>query len=320
MAFAIVTVSSHLISVCRANALNSRLSALKTSSPSKRRRNVRVVRACAGSSPPLVENATDAVVEPVPGGPPDDGPDSDPFPQKWRLAAIGVLYAAFTVHNIRFGPGSLTDSGALGQILSGKTDEVNDLLIAVFYGLGVIGGVYGGLLAPGAGKQDRLSTALFSTAGCVLGFFAVGPYLAARVYAPSVSSEELGAQGWVNKLFESKLFAWSTLGMAMYVYVTGLGLLAPAEMRDIIFYSCWQDTARLFASDRGVHATVLDGAVLSMLMWGPLTEDMRRRGWVFDKNNISSFVNAILILAAPCLGPALYLVLRPSLPSNSKAP
>lgn len=278
------------------------------------------MRACAQSSSKVenlsgseINSATEAKNDTPPG-------DPEPSTPSLRTAAIGALYVLFVVHNIGFGPGSLLDPGTIGQILSGKTQEVNDLVIAVFYGLGVIGNVYGGLLAAGAGKQKRLNSALFSIAGCILGFFGVGPYLAGREYAPVVSREELSRQGPVVKVFESKVFALGTLGLALYVYVTGLGLLAPSEMRDVIFYSCWQDTARLFASDRGIHATLLDGALLSVLMWGPLTEDMRRRGWVFDNENKSSFVNALSILAAPCLGPALYLLLRPQLPSETKKP
>lgn len=242
--------------------------------------------------------------------------DRSPVAFQVRLAAIGGLYALFVLHNLAFGPGSLLDSGTIGQILAGATDEVNDLVIAIFYGLGVIGLIYGGLLAPGAAKQSRLSPTLFSVAGMFLGFFGLGPYLAARDYAPTVSKEELREAGPLVKLFESKFFALPTLGMALYVYAMGLGLFAPAEMRDVIFYACWQDTARLFASDRGIHATLLDGTVLSVLMWGPLTEDMRRRGWTFKSKDTASFVNAISILAAPVLGPALYLLLRPELRSS----
>lgn len=280
----------------------------------KRRRRCSSARACA--TPGSSKTDGPEGKENTPG---DATPSGDPSPAtlKARLAVIGGIYALFTVHNLAFGPGPLLDAGTIGQIVSGATDEVNDLVIAIFYGLGVVGLVYGGLLAPGAGKQTRLSTPLFSFAGIFAGFFGLGPYLAARDYAPAVSKEEFSESGPLVKLFESKFFALPTLGMALYVYALGLGLFAPSEMRDVIFYACWQDTARLFASDRGIHATLIDGSILSLFMWGPLTEDMRRRGWRFDsENKLSSFANAVSILAAPVLGPALYLVLRPALPST----
>jgi hypothetical protein len=266
------------------------------------------LRASAGSSGPSSDSAS---VDTDPQG-------SQPAAAApaWRATATGLLYVAFVVHNFGFGPGSLADPGTIGLILQGATDEVNDLVIAMFYALGGIAAVYAGLLMPAAGRQTRLNTLAFSIAGCLLGFFGVGPYLAARDYAPAVSAEEVREQGAASQFFEGKVFAVSALLFSLYVYTKGLGLLAPAEMRDVIFYSSWQDTAHLFATDRGVHVTVLDEAVLCTLMWGPLTEDMRRRGWVFDGKNASSYVNALCILAAPCLGPALYLVLRPSLPPS----
>lgn len=156
----------------------------------------------------------------------------------------------------------------------------------------------------------------------LLGFFGVGPYLAARVYAPSVTAEDFAAENGFSRFLGGRVFGVSLLASALYVYALGLGLFAPAEIRDVIFYACWEDTGKLFMTDRGIHATLIDGTLLcSVMMWGPLTEDMRRRGWDFTGNDkISSYLNALTIMLAPVLGPSLYLALRPALPSAQTEP
>jgi hypothetical protein len=216
-----------------------------------------------------------------------------------------------------FGPGELFDLGTIGQILQGHSDDVNNLFLAVFYGLAQMGIVYAGLLMPAAGKQTRLNTLLFSVAGIALGFTGLAPYLALREYAPRVVAEDVDDAGLAARWFNSKACGVTAVAAAAYVYYLALALSASSESRDVIVYACWLDTARLFASDRGVNATLIDFSILSTAMWGPLTEDMRRRGWKFDKFNAASYINAACVLAAPCLGPAVYLVARPDLPCGS---
>jgi hypothetical protein len=242
-----------------------------------------------------------------------------PAAPKWRAPLILVVYAAFVSNLLLLGPGELGDLGAIGQILQGHSEEVNNLFLAIFFGLGQTGIVYAGLLMPAAGKQNGLlNTLFFSISGTVFGFGGIAPYLAFRQYAPRIVAEDVEEAGLAARWFNSRAFALTAVAGALYVYYLGLGFSAgfdaPSELRDVIFYACWQDTSRLFATDRGVNATLIDGVILSVGMWGPLTEDMRRRGWKFDKFNISSYVNAACILAAPCLGPAVYLLARPALP------
>lgn len=53
---------------------------------------------------------------------------------------------------------------------------------------------------------------------------------------------------------------------------------------------------------------------MSLLTWGPLTEDMRRRGWFTPGSEFESNITAASILSTPGFGAAVYLVLRPRLP------
>ncbi len=172
---------------------------------------------------------------------------------------------------------------------------------------------------PAAGRQRNFPTLPFCCAGGLLGFFVLGPYLAAREYAPSVSSSEIESRGMFARFFESRAYGGILLAMAFAVYFKALEIGSPQEIRDVVFYACWLDTARIFAEDRWAHATIIDGTLLStVMMWGPLCEDMRRRGWRFGAVNWDSYVYACFILVAPCLGPALYLLLRPRLPATTK--
>jgi hypothetical protein len=260
-------------------------------------------------SPP--ENAPDTVPE-VPSR-----PSASVAAPAWRGPAVAALWVAFLVYNLALGPGSLTDTGDLGLIMQGRFSEVNDLLLAVFNAVGQTTAVYASLLLPAAPRQNKLTPTIpFTLAGMVVGFAALGPYLAFRTYAPDLTAQDLDKAGPLAKWFEGKANAVLVLGYALFIYYLAFAFGAPSEARDVIFYACWQNTAQLFDSNRFVHGMLIDGALLCTLLYGPLTEDMRRRGWIFDKNNISSYLNAFCILAAPCIGPAVYLLLRPSLPDS----
>lgn len=238
-----------------------------------------------------------------------------------RKLVIGTFYAGFVAYATLLAPGDFFDAGAIGQIVAGKWGEVNDLYVAIFNMLGVIALNYIGLLNPGAGQQKKLPTALFTSLGLFLGFFAVGPYIAGREYVPSVTAEEVKERGFLSRVCESKGFAAFCLLSSLAWYAFALGVFSPdsIELRNVIFYSLCQDLGRMFTSDRGVHISMLDISVLSVLSWGPLTEDMRRRGWCFSGKGLTeSAVTALSILAAPGLGVSLYLLLRPNLPESQK--
>lgn len=232
-----------------------------------------------------------------------------------RGPVILVLYVAFVLQGAVFGPGKLGDPGVLGLIFSGRLSEVNDLYLSVFNCLGVVAGVYAALLMPAESKQPKLNPLIFSIFGFAFGFGALGPYLALRKFVPRVSREDLSSSR-IARFLESKFYAVSLLAYAIFTYVLGLGLAAPSATRDTVLFTCWLDTVHLFQTDRLVHASLLDAALLCILLWGPLCEDMRRRGWIFDRKHIDSYINAACVLAAPGLGPALYLVLRSPLPSS----
>jgi hypothetical protein len=269
------------------------------------------------SSPRRIQPAQMIMTPPEPKAPlTEESAPSEPLfvAPVWRGPAIAALWVALLVYSLAFAPGDLTDAGTIGMILRGQFGDVNDLLLAVFNALGQIGAVYASLLLPASSRQKLWPTTPFAILGMLFGFVGLGPYLAVRTYAPDITADEVRGSSAIVRWFEGKANAVLLLAHALYIFSLAFGFFAPAEMRDVIFYACWQNTAQLFGTDRSVHVMLLDGAVLSTLVYGPLTEDMRRRGWKFDKDNISSYLNAFCVLAAPCIGPAVYLMLRPGLP------
>lgn len=268
-----------------------------------RRCKVRINVRSALAPPPETGDAVPGVVD-VPEAP------------AWRKPAVGAAWLGFATFLFFLGPGSM-DSETFRLIFQGRFEEVNNLFFAIFLAVGAMGFVYAGLLVPGASKQEKFDPLYFGIAGTVIGFVGLGPYLSLRNYAPYVTKGEFATKSGVHRYVGGRIFGVSVFIYALYTYYIGLALGSPFELLDVIFYSCWQDTGRLMATDRGVAGTVVDMILLSTCMWGPLTEDMRRRGWVFDSENAGSYVNALCILAAPLLGPSLYLAIRPDLPEGS---
>lgn len=230
----------------------------------------------------------------------------------------GAAYVAFLAWGFILAPGDPNDLGQIGLILKGQLNNVNDLFFAIFNLLGSIATSYAVLLSGGAPRQSKLPTGLFSLGGMVIGFAALGPYLIGRDYVPSVSREEVNRGGRISRVLESRWFSVGTVIYSLWIYAFAFGLFTPGsvELHDLIFYSAGVDLGRLFMNDRFACNTMVDAVILSIGMWGPLTEDMKRRGWFVEGRMTESVLTALSFLSAPGLGTALYLVLRPRLPSN----
>lgn len=249
----------------------------------------------------------------------ESGLDNDhPSPLNAQRYALGVLYVGIVTYGLFFAPGSFENNNQLALILRGQVDEVNDLFFAVFNLLGAIAANFAVLLNAGAPKQKRLATWPFSLLGFVFGFGALGPYLVAREYAPSVTREDVQDRGFVSRLLESRFFSVGTVLYALWAYAFALGLFSPGtqEFHNIVFYSSWVDLTRIITSDRLAFTTCLDFVILSLLTWGPLTEDMSRRGWFTNGKELESALTAISFILVPGLGPAFYLVTRSQLPKR----
>ena len=71
--------------------------------------------------------------------------------------------------------------------------------------------------------------------------------------------------------------------------------------------------AELFATSKLVHVSTIDFFILSTFSFEPIREDMSRRGWWVDGAEDNNVARLLAFSAIPLIGPAAYLLLRPSL-------
>ncbi|CAN0074465.1 unnamed protein product [Ascophyllum nodosum] len=167
----------------------------------------------------------------------------------------------------------------------------------VFNALGLVPLVFASLLcgggAFGKGRQPvPPQPFVFGTA--LLGFFAVGPYLALRNYLPEMDAEE--EPTLLERVLTSKLIAVPLLGAsAVCLYNLVVALLDPTAVSGL---------SEIFWTSKAVHVSILDFCVLSAAVVDPLREDMRRRGWEPEATKVALF-------AVPLVGPTLWLAVRP---------
>lgn len=159
------------------------------------------------------------------------------------------------------------------------------------------------------GKQIiPLSPSLFLTRLAYLYhiyLYSLGPYLAFRRLNTEVTSEDAtGSRG----VFESKLPALGMLGFAFLL--TGFVITQGGFSQQI------SDFLELFQTQRLVHVSTIDFAILSLALYDPITEDIARR---YISSDTGKEPSALRYCAVPVLGPILYLLSRPSLPSSEES-
>jgi len=211
---------------------------------------------------------------------------------------VGLLAYAFG-----FSPGGSAEASAIDTELIAKMistpfdGTTNQVFAALFNALGVLPAIYASLLLPGS-KGQRVPALPFVMGSFALGFFGVGPYLGLRNINTKVSSTERGRGSIV---FEFKGTSLALVGFSLYLaYYALSGLLADGQ--------CLSDFLTLFQSQRLVHVSTIDFTILSLAVWEPLREDMKRRGWTGP--------SAAAVAALPVIGPTLYLLFRNPLPQD----
>lgn len=231
---------------------------------------------------------------------------------------LGAAYVGCIVFTLFVAPGSWDDPGEIGKIISGQLGDTNDLFFAIFNLVGAASVNFAALLNAGAPRQKKLPTDWFSFAGLFVGFGALGPYLIGRDYAPKVSAEEVTDRGFISRVLESRLLSIGTVIYAMWAYVFALGFFTPGtiEFHDVVLYASGVDLFRLLSNDRWACFACLDLFAMCAATWGPLTEDMSRRGWFTEGRKLESVFTALSFMLVPVLGPAIYLASRPRLPSR----
>ncbi|KAM0959042.1 hypothetical protein TB2_023874 [Malus domestica] len=199
---------------------------------------------------------------------------------------------------------SILDMYFLKKLLNLKGDDafrMNEMLVSIWYIMGFWPLVYSMLMLPTArSSRSKVPVWPFLILSCFGGAYALLPYFVLwRPPPPPVDESELTRRP-LNFL-GSKLTAWISLAAGLGLIVSA-GLAAGAD---------WKEYYQYFNESKFIHATSLDFTLLSAFAPFWVYSDMTARKW-FDDGSWLLFLSLV-----PLVGPALCLVLRPSLPTEN---
>lgn len=228
----------------------------------------------------------------------EPGSSDNIYPNPLRIPYLATWMIFFIYAFSLSPPDSVEQTEYTTKVVQGIIEHpydgtINPVFVAIFNFLGVLPAIYSSLLLS-AGKKQSIWSTIFLYGSFIAGFFATGPYLALRNI--NTSGEEQYFD-FGTRLFESKLNAILLLGFSsylMYYAVTNL------NFHD----SAITDFIELFKTNKLVHVSTIDFTILSLTMWDPIQEDIKRR---------KGIQNHVWFASVPVFGPILYLLLRPKL-------
>lgn len=171
------------------------------------------------------------------------------------------------------------------------------MLVSLWYIMGLWPLVYSMLLLPtGRSSKSKVPVWPFLTFSFFGGVYALLPYFVLwRPPPPPVEETEL--RRWPLNFLESKITAGISLA-------AGLGIIIYAGLAS---GDDWKEFYQYYRESKFIHITSLDFTLLSAFAPFWVYNDMTARKW-YDKGSW-----LLPLSLVPFLGPALYLLLRPSL-------
>lgn len=212
------------------------------------------------------------------------------------------LYAVLMYYVIFLAPNQTPSTDVyflkkLVNIIGEDGFQMNEVLVALWYIMGLYPFVYSMLLLP-TGRCENRSVPVwpFLLLSGFVGAYGLIPYFILwQPPSPPIEETELGR--WPLNFLESKLTARIALA-------AGLGLMAYAGLST---GAVWKEFYQYFRASKFIHLTCIDFALLSTLAPFWVYNDLTaRRG-----DNKGLWLLPLSLI--PLVGPALYLVLRPSL-------
>ncbi|KAI3769521.1 hypothetical protein L6452_00627 [Arctium lappa] len=182
--------------------------------------------------------------------------------------------------------------------------QPNQVIVSLWNIMGLWPLVYSMLLMP-SGRSSKGSVPVFPflILSCFLGAYALIPYFVLW-RPPPPATEESEMKRWPLNFLESKLTAGVT-------FAAGLGLIIYAGLAT---GDDWKEYLQYFGGSRLIHVTTIDFALLSTFAPFWVYNDMTARKW----NDKGFWLLPVSLI--PFLGPALYVLLRPSLSAVAVAP
>lgn len=210
-----------------------------------------------------------------------------------RKIILGLFWLGFIGYAFFLAPPTQPNTFELIKHLStGQIAGINPLIVALFNILGVFPLMYACLLLID-GRMQPLPAWLFMLGSFGTGAFALLPYLALR----QPNSSFTGEKSALLKLLDSR---WFGLSLA----IAAIGLIVYG-----ITQGNWPNFIQQWQTNRFIHVMSLDFCVLCLLFPTLLGDDMARRQ-LHDRR----IFWAVALL--PFLGAALYVALRPPLPTS----
>ncbi|KAF8410880.1 hypothetical protein HHK36_003417 [Tetracentron sinense] len=213
-----------------------------------------------------------------------------------------VLWAALMYYVFMLTPNQtpFRDMYFLQKLLNLRGDDgfrMNEVLVSLWYIMGLWPLVYSMLMLPtGRSSRSNIPVWPFLVLSCFGGAYVLLPYFVIwRPPPPPVEEAELGK--WPLSFLESKI----TAGI---LFAAGLGIITYASVAN---GDVWKEFYQYFRESKFIHVTCIDFTLLSTFAPFWVYNDMTARKW-YDKG---SWLLPLALI--PFLGPALYLVLRPSL-------
>jgi len=206
---------------------------------------------------------------------------------------LGLLWLCFGLYAFLLAPPDQPDTmNLIINLSTGKWQDINPLIIAIFNLMGIWPLIYTSLLIID-GRDQKIIAWPFAFASFVVGAFAILPYLTLR----QPNSNFTGKKNLVIKLLDSP---W-------------LGVIALITAAILIAYGLingnWSDYWHQWQTSRFIQVMSLDFCLLTLLCPILLQDDLTRRGL---KNPFLLPVISLL----PLIGPAIYLIIRPRLGEN----
>ncbi|GAU18552.1 hypothetical protein TSUD_325420 [Trifolium subterraneum] len=224
----------------------------------------------------------------------------------WTTSILLFLLWAALIYYVSFLSPNQTpsrDMYFLKKLLNLKGDDgfrMNEVLVAEWYIMGLWPLVYSMLLLP-TGRSSKTSVPVwpFLSLSFFGGIYALLPYFVLWK-PPPPPIEEAELKTWPLNFLESKV-------TASILLASGIGIIIYAGLAG---EDVWKEFYQYCRESKFIHIMSIDFTLLSTLAPFWVYNDMTARKW-FDKGSWLLPVSLI-----PLLGPALYILLRPSLSTS----
>ena len=212
-----------------------------------------------------------------------------------RKIGFGLLWIAFITYAFVFAPPDSPEKTItlITNLSTGKIADINPLIVALFYIMGVWPLIYSCVLFAD-GRGQKIPAWLFVVLSFGVGAVALLPYLALR----EPNREFPGHKNIFLQILDSRF-------TGIFLTLAAVGLVAFGLTK-----GDWYDFIRQWQTSRFIHVMSLDFCMLCLLFPALLGDDMARRGM----QNVAAFWAVTLV---PLFGPLAYLCTRKPLPETN---